>query len=301
MSGSVSGVDHIDADRTGDATSLPGVVNRTSLAERLALSPGPNGPVGRPVEGFDQRVFGGHLMAQIVLAAGIQAPDGRVVESLHLYFLRPGRPDGPITYPTVAVRHGRSRSVMEVRAVQGGRELVRALVSLGPGDVPVTPTTPVPAPAPEDLPGLVERRRAELPSDGVRLPPLGDWRTASRPLDVRPVDRPGPHGERMLWLRSEPVPGAEDHLHRAILAFASDRSLVPVIAHTRGEDPDLHRPAASVDHALWFHTTPRAGDWYLYEQDCPVAGERGGVARGVLRDRTGQVVATVAQHAVLLD
>jgi acyl-CoA thioesterase-2 len=292
---SVSGVHHI----AGDATSVPGQVNRAPLADRLALHDEDGVLTGYPVSGFDQRVFGGHLLAQAVLAAGTHAQADQVVESLHLYFLRPGRPDGPIGYPVRTVREGRTRTVFEVRAVQGGRDLATALLSLGPGDRPVA-TAVAAAPDPESLPSLPERRRRGLPADGVRLPPLGDWRTASRPLDVRPVDELDPSGARRLWLRAEPVPGADDHLQRALLAFASDRSLLPVIGRARGEAADLHRPAASVDHAMWFHATPRAGDWYLYVQDCPFAGERGGLARGTLSDRDGRVVASVAQHGILL-
>ena len=287
-------MDHI----VGDITSLPGHVNRSPLAERLSLDRCGDVLTGHPPHGFDQRLFGGQLLAQVLLAAAAAAPAGRVVESLNAHFLRPGRPDGPIRYPARVIREGRTRSVLAVQAEQGERELVAATVSLGPGDSPATTAAPASAPDPESLPDLPERRRRGLPADGVRLPPLGDWRTASRPLDVRPIDEPDPSGARRLWVRAEPVPGADDHLQRALLAYASDRSLLQVIARTRGAAGDP--PSASVDHAMWFHATPRAGDWYLYVQDCPFAGERGGLARGTLSDQDGRVVASVAQHGVLL-
>jgi acyl-CoA thioesterase-2 len=281
------------------------MINRESLRERLVLHEIDGVRTGHPVAGFDQRVFGGQLLAQVLLAAGAHAPADRVIESVHLYFLRPGRSVGAIAYSVRVVRHGRRRTVLEVRAVQGERELVTALVSVGPGDVPVAVAAPssVPhsVPEPETLPDVTARRTGGYPPDGVRLPPLGDWRTASRPLDVRPVDQPDPSGCRRLWLRAEPADGADGHLQRAILAFASDRSLLPVIARARGEAPGLHRPAVSVDHAMWFHAEPRAGDWYLYAQYCPVAGERSGLACGVLSDRDGRVVASVAQHGVIVD
>ncbi|EQD83370.1 acyl-CoA thioesterase-2 [Saccharopolyspora erythraea NRRL 2338] len=294
-----------DAGPSGDETSLPGVINRTPLVDRIALRREDGCLVGFPVAGFDQRVFGGHLLAQLVLAAGAHAPARRVVESLHACFLRPGRPDEPIAYPVRTVRTGRTRTVLAVGAEQSGRELVTGLVSLGPGETNSSTASvrPPQVPEPESLPSLPQRRAAGLPADGVRLPPHGDWRTASRPLDVRPVDDPPgePSAPRCLWLRADPVPGAESHLRRAVLAFASDRSLVPVIARARGERADLHRPAASADHAMWFHADPDLGNWLLYVQDCPAAGERGGLARGTLFDRDGRVVASVAQHAVLLD
>lgn len=287
----------------GDETSLPGVVNRTPLADRIKLRWEGGYLVGSPAAGFDQRVFGGQLLAQLVLAAGEHAPASRFVESLHVYFLRPGRPGEPITYPVRTIRAGRTRTVLAVGAQQSGRELVTGFVALGPGPSGSTASIRPPrVPDPESLPSLRQRRAAGLPADGVRLPPHGDWRTASRPLDVRPVDAPldDPFAPRCLWLRADPIPEAHSHLRRAVLAFASDRSLLPVVAWARGEQADLHRPAASADHAMWFHAEPEPGDWFLYVQDCPAAGEDGGLARGTLFDRDGRTVASVAQHAVLL-
>ncbi|MGC7100815.1 acyl-CoA thioesterase [Amycolatopsis lurida] len=283
----------------GDATSVPGIVNRSPLADRLALDHTGARAAGLPPHGFDQRLFGGHLLGQVVLAAGARSPGDRVVESLHVYFLRPGKPDGRIEYGVRAVREGRTRSVLAVSAEQNGRELLTGLVSLGPEGAgePVPAVAPV-VPAPESLPTLAERRARGLAEDGVRLPPLGDWRTASRPIDIRPVDG-DPGGQRCLWFRTEPVADADPHLRRALLAFASDRSLLPVIARARGER-EPYRPTASVDHAMWFHTTPVAGRWYLYVQDCPAAGPDGGVARGLVFDEDRRAVASVAQHGVVL-
>jgi acyl-CoA thioesterase II len=289
-----------DSAPFGDETSLLGTVNRTPLAERIALRSTGQRLIGSPVAGFDQRVFGGHLLAQLVLAAGVHAPEDRAVESMHVYFLRPGRPGEPIDYQVRTVRHGRNRLVLAVSAEQGDRELLTGLVALGDGDGdPVADVVPPVVPDPESLPTLPERRARGLTLGGVRLPPSGDWRTASRPLDVRPItDETG--SLRCLWLRAESVSRADTHVERAVLAFASDRSLLPVLTRARGEHPDLHRPMASADHAMWFHAEPKAGNWYLYAQDCPSVGTVGGLARGTVFDREGRVVASVAQHGVLL-
>lgn len=276
-------------DHSGDETSVPGVVNTAPLSERLALHRANGVLIGTPVHGFDQRVFGGHLLGQVVLAAGARAAS-RVVESLHVYFLRPGRPGAPITYAVRTVREGRTRTVLALSAVQAGRELLTGLVSLGPDEPPRDPVSAAApdVPGPEELPTLAERRALGLPPDGVRLPPRGNWRTSSRPLDVRYVD-----GEpRCFWFRAEPALNADAHLHRAVLAFASDRSLLPVIAR---DDP-----MASVDHAMWFHAPPVCGQWYLYVQDCPSAHAGGGLARGTVFDTSGLVVASVVQHGLVL-
>jgi acyl-CoA thioesterase II len=51
---------------------------------------------------------------------------------------------------------------------------------------------------------------------------------------------------------------------------------------------------------MWFHADLEPGEWFLYVQDCPAAGGASGLARGTLFDRDDRVVASVAQHAVLL-
>lgn len=287
----------------GDDSSIRGMVNTTPLAARLALTAvAADRFVGHPPDGFEQRVFGGHLLAQALLAATGTVDDSRITNSLHAYFLRPGRPGESINYSVTRIRDGRSFSTRSVTAHQGARELMTFQASFTEARPlqDVVSKSPPPSPDPESLLPLHQRHRdPSVPPDGINWPTRTRWRTASRPLDVRYIDDGDDPALRRFWFRAEALRStASQNLHRAIVAFASDRSLLPVIANTRG---DLRRSGeqkvASVDHALWFHQDVHIGEWLLYVQDSPHSTAHGlGTARGLIYSASGDLVATVTQQ-----
>jgi acyl-CoA thioesterase-2 len=56
---------------------------------------------------------------------------------------------------------------------------------------------------------------------------------------------------------------------------------------------------ASLDHALWFHRPFRADEWLLYSIDSPSAQGGRGLARGLIYDRSGKLVASTAQEGLI--
>src|SRR6516165_6592226 len=78
---------------------------------------------GRSPDESVQRVFGGQVAGQALVAAGRTVPDGRPVHSLHAYFIRPGDPAVPLVYSVDRVRDGRSFTTRRVAAVQHGRPI----------------------------------------------------------------------------------------------------------------------------------------------------------------------------------
>ena len=69
-----------------------------------------------------QRVFGGQVAAQSLMAAGRTVDVGKP-HSLHAYFLRPGDPTVPILYEVDRIRDGRSFTTRRVVAIQHGRAI----------------------------------------------------------------------------------------------------------------------------------------------------------------------------------
>jgi len=290
---------HSAADLTeGDESSVAGQVDSTPLLDRLAVrSLGDDEFFGFPPGGFAQRVFGGHLLAQAVRSGAETVAASRVINSLHAYFLRPGAPGGELRYAVTRVRDGGSFSVRSVAITQNGVQLALAGLTFAedrPATDAVSAAMPD-VPSPEHLPALHERRARGLPADGITRPPRRNWLTASRPLDIRYVDD---SARRCFWFRAGPAEGATQNEHRAVLAFASDRSLLPAIDQARGELGATGRRAASLDHALWFHADVRAGEWLLFSQDSPASTAGTGLARGLIHNRDGVVVASVAQQGV---
>src|SRR5256885_16858370 len=68
-----------------------------------------------------QRVFGGQVAAQALIAAGRTLAPDRHVHSLHAYFLRPGDPKIPIIYDVDRIRAGHPFTTRRVVATQHGR------------------------------------------------------------------------------------------------------------------------------------------------------------------------------------
>jgi len=72
---------------------------------------------GRSPDDRRQRVFGGQVAGQALVAAGRTVPADRPVHSLHAYFIRPGDLAVPIVYIVDRVRDGRSFTTRCVSAI----------------------------------------------------------------------------------------------------------------------------------------------------------------------------------------
>ena len=104
-----------------------------------------------------QRVFGGQVAGQALVAAGRTVERGSV-HSLHAYFLRPGDPNVPILYEVDRIRDGRSFTTRRVVAIQHGRAIFNLAASFHAEEPGLDHQEPMPAvPDPEALPTLRER------------------------------------------------------------------------------------------------------------------------------------------------
>ena len=259
---------------------------------------------GRPqVDGIG-RVFGGQVIAQGLQAAQASIGDGKVAHSLHAYFLRGGEEGPPIDYAIARDFDGRSFANRRAVASQDGTPILNLTASfqtpeegLAHDDVTMPDVAP-----PEDLRSDMEMRRRMVERAGDRM---SEQQRAlvlrPRPIDMRTVDR-------LHWMNSEPreprahswfrtvapLPAIEDNaaLHRAVIAYASDYTLLGTsalphgLSWMRGE-----LVGASLDHAIWFHRPARADEWLLYATDAPWSGGGRGFNRGRIFNRAGELVA----------
>jgi acyl-CoA thioesterase II len=255
-----------------------------------------------------QRVFGGQVIGQALVAAGRTVED-RSAHSLHGYFLRQGDPSVPIIYEVDVLRDGKSFSTRRVVAIQHGRPIFSMGCSFHHDEPGLSHQMAMPdVPGPEDLPS-----EAELKSRLIdRLPPdMRSYWERERPIEIRPVDlsryltperRPP---TQQVWLRANgdlrSLEGEDAlPLHQCLLAYASDFTLLDtsLIAHGRFVfDPDLM--LASLDHAIWFHRHFRADEWLLYVQDSPSSSGARAFCRGTVFTRSGVVVASTAQEGLV--
>src|SRR6266581_6708485 len=105
-----------------------------------------------------QRVFGGQVAGQALVAAGRTVDDDKRVHSLHAYFLRPGDPTVPILYEVDRIRDGRSFTTRRVVGIQHGRAIFNLAASFHASEEGLDSQMPMPdVPDPDSLPTFQER------------------------------------------------------------------------------------------------------------------------------------------------
>ncbi|MFF8475804.1 acyl-CoA thioesterase [Streptomyces sp. NPDC015414] len=261
---------------------------------------------GRSPQESLQRVFGGQVAGQALVAAGRTTDGERPVHSLHAYFLRPGRPGVPIVYQVERVRDGRSFTTRRVTAVQQGRTIFNLTASFhkpeeGPFEHQLPPAREVPDP--ESLPTVSEEIRKHLGA----LPEQLERMARRQPFDIRYVDRlrwnseeiRGAEPRSAVWMRAVGPLGDDPLVHTCALTYASDMTLldavrIPVEPLWGPRNFDM----ASLDHAMWFHRPFRADEWFLYDQESPVATAGRGLARGRIYDVRGRLLVSVVQEGL---
>ncbi len=250
-----------------------------------------------------QRVFGGLVIAQALVAAA-RTVEGRAPHSLHAYFLLAGDPSVPIVYEVDRIRDGGSFTTRRCTAIQHGRPIFALSASFQISEHGLDHALSMPdVPAPEDLPSETE---LYAQFGGMFPEPMRRWFAQERPIEVRPVDLAHYLGQKRaapvqyVWLRASGALPDDRAVHRAVLAYLSDMTLLDsaLVAHGRTIfEPDLQ--VASLDHALWFHRPFRADEWLLYAQDSPNSGGARGLTRGLIYSRDGSLVASVAQEGLI--
>jgi acyl-CoA thioesterase II len=241
-----------------------------------------------------QRVFGGQVLAQALMAAGATVDSDRLPHSLHGYFLRPGDPSTPIVYVVETTRDGRSFGTRRAIARQHGRPIFHMTASFQVAEEGLEHQDSMPpAPDPQGLPTLQERLRGREASDHVSP---DEWAA----LDVRYVPPDSERGGLQVWLRTSGELPDDDLLHAATLAYASDLTLLATAAVPHQLQVNHTRVvSASLDHAMWFHRRVRVDDWLLHDQESPSASGGRGLGRGRVFDRMGRLVATTVQEGLL--
>lgn len=259
---------------------------------------------GRSFDPGWQRVFGGQVIGQSLVAASRTVIADRFVHSLHGYFLRAGDPGAPIIYEVERVRDGGSFSTRRVVAIQHGQTIFIMSASFHIREDGLEHQIAMPdVPGPEDLPVDGEIGAALL--DGAPAGVRRYWERL-RPIELRPVDlksyfrRDEGRNNHAIWIRARTSIGDDPVLNSCVLAYASDLTLLDttLLAHGKSAfDPGLQ--VASLDHAMWFHRPFRMDDWLLYVEDSPSAHGARGFNRGSLFDRKGVLVASVAQEGLV--
>jgi acyl-CoA thioesterase II len=255
------------------------------------------------------RIYGGLVVAQALVAAMRTAPEGFDPHSLHAYFILPGNPALPILYETESLRDGRSFVTRRVVARQDGAAIFALSASFhaleeGFDHQAAMPDVPEPDTLLSDK-QIAEAFKGQLPEN------ISRYFLRDRPIELKPVNlgkylgaKPTAdeiaHPRQHVWFRVAKTLPDDPALHTAFIAYASDMTLLDtaMVAHGKSVfDADIQ--PASLDHAMWFHRWARADDWLLYAQDSPSSSGGLGLARGLIFDRKGILLASVAQEGLI--
>jgi acyl-CoA thioesterase-2 len=258
---------------------------------------------GRSPDDQRQRVFGGQVAGQGLVAAGRTVPADRPVHSLHAYFIRPGDPAIPIIYTVDRLRDGRSFTTRRVSAIQHGETIFALSASFHRPEPGVEHAIAMPdVPPPESITPTPDRM------EKVMGPGARDL-FMSNPIDLRFVGPLTYEAERdpslrtnhnLVWLRADGELPDDPLLHVCLMTYASDMTLLDSVLLRHGLSwADGRTTGASLDHAMWFHRPFRADRWLLYAQESPVAAGARGLARGEVFTETGDLVVSVVQEGLI--
>ncbi|XP_077192240.1 acyl-coenzyme A thioesterase 8 [Paroedura picta] len=257
-----------------------------------------------------QRLFGGQIVGQALVAAAKAVGEELQVHSLHCYFVRAGDPSVPVLYQVERTRTGHSFSVRSVKAIQHGKPIFICQASFQEVQAsPVQHQFHMPdVPLPEELqtqeeliqqylqdPNLMERYRRGL----------NRMLAQEVPIEMKPVNPPDffhkipQEAKQLFWVRARGHIGDCDmKLHCCVAAYISDYAFLGTALL-----PHHHRHCVrfmvSLDHSMWFHAPFRADHWMLYECESPWAGGSRGLVHGRLWRRDGVLAVSCAQEGVI--
>ena len=251
------------------------------LSRVFELEPhGPDTFVGESPPYEWGRIYGGLVVAQ-ALWAGIQTvPPEYRVHSLHAYFILGGELGEPVRYEVDRVRNGRSFTTRRVIARQSAGAILTLACSFQveeEGPETQSANRPSDIAEPEDL-------EVEYDAGALRAE----------------VESPKSPPRSICWARYPiPLDNEDPRIQPCALAYLSDMNAMSAVhASYPGKDHE-GMMGASLDHAMWFHRPGRADDWVLLDMDGHgMIGSRG-LATGLIFDRDGTHIATVAQEGLL--
>jgi len=251
-----------------------------------------------------QRVFGGQVIGQALVAAQRTVNNDRHIHSLHGYFMLGGDPKVPIIYEVDRIRDGGSFTTRRVVAIQHGQAIFSMSASFQRQEDGLDYQAPMPdQPDPETLPS-----EKQLKEQFIHKAPehVRKYWEKERPIEVRTTsfehyisDKKLP-SEQYVWIRATADTPDNQPLQAAILAYASDMTLLDTSLFPHGRkvfDKDLQ--VASLDHSMWFHRPINVDEWMLYAQDSPSSSGARGLTRGSIYSQSGVLLASTAQEGLI--
>ncbi|MFL1010791.1 acyl-CoA thioesterase [Flavisericum labens] len=256
--------------------------------------------IGSPI------VFGGQVLAQAVHAASRTITNGRILHSMHAYFLEPGDLKQRITYNVSKVRDGGSFSVRRVTAHQKDSTIFILSASFHKKEEGYNHQIDMKEglKQPEDLLSWTDI----LHQYGDFLPKsLKAFFEIERPIDFKPTYIPNPMEPKDLppytdvWFKLKgDVSGLDLEKQQQILTYISDYNILVSALNPHASKAHWgNTQTASLDHSMWYFRDFEFNDWLLFSMESPSTSNARGFARGNIFTREGKLIASVAQEGLM--
>lgn len=255
-----------------------------------------------------RQVFGGQVLAQAIIAASRTLPEaaragGAVPSSVQARFIRPALTDHDLRFHVIRSRDGHTVTSRRVEVSQEGKVVLEVAVSLSiphPGGLAYSHPMP-------------DVARPEVLRDSIEIfqatgHPVAKFLGRTVAFSLRHVDGsvyvslpktdPTSHD---VWVRPRaPIPDPPPALTHALLAYVSDQIMLEPALRTLGLTWSTpHLRAATLDHAVWFHRPFDINDWHLFHLESPTSAAGRSLARGLVFNPAGEVVASLAQEGLV--
>ena len=239
-------------------------------------------------------LYGGHIVAQALVAATKTVDEGFIPHSVRAYFIRRGDNTETVRYEVDRIRNGRSFATRRVVARQsfGAILNLEASFQVKEESGELSPVAfPAGIPMPADIPAYADTWMTALEQKDV-------------PRDMKFSDGRDGAGRLMSWYRTTENFGGDQVLNRCALAYLSDDlptgsviNGVPALAKFWNVENSFF--SASLDHTVWFHRDVDMTKWHLFEMNCHAYVNGRGLAFGYVFAEDGTHVATVAQETLV--
>ncbi|CAD5213119.1 unnamed protein product [Bursaphelenchus okinawaensis] len=269
--------------------------------------------------GRGDNAYGGLLFAQSLQAA-VQTVDSEkfLPHAIHSFFILSVSVKKPVHYKITRVRDGRSYSTRSVQAEQDGKAVFVSQVSFCVKEpTSIEHQTAMPkVPMPEELVDNIDFCREHLTkhrAGEIRLPKIVEIDMTHRvdgaednvfefracePSKYFALEKFGAE-PLCVWLRcAVPLDNCKD-LHRFLVAYITDATLVNVANKPHVSNGYVPSMLYSLDHTVRFHEDEfRADEWLLYENWSPWSKNGRAFSEGRLWTRDGRLILSASQESL---
>jgi acyl-CoA thioesterase II len=256
-----------------------------------------------------ERIYGGQIMAQAIMAAAKTTPDSRVPNSVHGYYIRTGVLSQNVNFVVNSLRDGRSYSTRQVEAYQPDRSILETIVSFqesGQPGIEYADAIPQGLPDPEELQSAEELMRPYASKSA-----FADYYVNQSPFDIRHItptimlkpdndSHKHDNGRQLVWLRANGHMELSQKVQRSLLALGCDQLMMEPALRRSGlsiTTPGISY--ASLDHSMWWYHDVDVCSWLLFVQDSTVASHGRALCTAKVYDQKGTLVSAMSQEAMI--